>query len=140
MNSKVIEIGKKYSLDLGSSSPVDVRVLSFLDKSVVCEYLSSWAGRIEELDYGLFEMNGLFKPCDAVIDGNEIAINPSLTLENDNFVLLTYNPPINSISFNLKNQEVMRITEEGFFWKGKLVENDKEIYQQFKKFLNGDTQ
>jgi hypothetical protein len=35
-----------------------------------------------------------------------------------------------------QNNEMMRINKEGFFWKGKLVENDKEIYQKFKEFLN----
>jgi hypothetical protein len=39
-------------------------------------------------------------------------------------------------SFFLKKEEIMKITPEGFFWKGKLVENDKEIYQKFKEFLN----
>jgi hypothetical protein len=38
--------------------------------------------------------------------------------------------------FRMKNEEIMKITPEGFFWKGKLVENDKEIYQNFKEFLN----
>ena len=43
----------------------------------------------------------------------------------------------NSISFYLgTNNEIIKITKEGFFWKGKLVENDKEIYQKFKEFLN----
>src|ERR1035437_5218340 len=42
-----------------------------------------------------------------------------------------------AISFYLgTDNEVMKITKEGFFWKGKLVENDKEIYQKFKELLN----
>jgi hypothetical protein len=42
----------------------------------------------------------------------------------------------NNIVFYLKSEEVMKITPEGFFWKGKLVENDKEIYQKVKEFFN----
>ena len=47
--------------------------------------------------------------------------------------LANINP--NSFIFNIKGVEYMKIDEEGFFWKGKLVENDKEIYNNFKKFL-----
>ena len=42
-----------------------------------------------------------------------------------------------AISFYLgADNEVMKISKEGFFWKGKLVENDKEIYQKVKEFFN----
>jgi hypothetical protein len=41
----------------------------------------------------------------------------------------------NTIKFLIKNEVVMEITQEGFFWKGKLVENDKEIYQRVKDFF-----
>jgi hypothetical protein len=44
--------------------------------------------------------------------------------------------PTYDFIFCIKNEEIVRITPEGFFWKGKLVENDKEIYQKFKEFLN----
>jgi hypothetical protein len=40
-----------------------------------------------------------------------------------------------SILFTVKKEEMMRISEEGFFWKGKLVENDKEIYSIVKEFF-----
>ena len=42
--------------------------------------------------------------------------------------------PPNSIIFTVKKEEMMRISEEGFFWKGNLIENDKEIYSIVKEF------
>ena len=59
---KIIELGKTYSLDLGSLAPVEVKAISFTEKGVMCKYLNSWSGRIEELDYDLFKMNGYNKP------------------------------------------------------------------------------
>jgi hypothetical protein len=41
----------------------------------------------------------------------------------------------NTISFLIENEVMIKITKEGFFWKGKLVEEDKEIYQIIKNFL-----
>ena len=58
MRMNNIEVGKKYSLDLGGLTPVDVKTISFTKKGVICEYLNSWSGRVEELDYELFKMNG----------------------------------------------------------------------------------
>lgn len=55
---------------------------------------------------------------------------PTLTLK-------TEFPENNNIIFYAgKGNEMMRISPEGFFWKGKLVENDKEIYLKVKKFFN----
>lgn len=50
----------------------------------------------------------------------------------------TINPDFepNNIVFYLKNEEVMKISPEGFFWKGKLVAEDKEIYLKVKEFFN----
>lgn len=60
MNS--IELEKTYSLDLGSSAPVEVKTKFFTKKGVICEYLNSWSGRVEVLDYKFFEINGYNKP------------------------------------------------------------------------------
>ena len=50
-----ITLGKTYYLDLGASAPIQVRPIEFtLDGKVKCEYLSSWAGRIEILDADFF--------------------------------------------------------------------------------------
>lgn len=43
---------------------------------------------------------------------------------------------LNSFVFYIDDKEIMRINSEGFFWKDKLIENDKEIYQKFNKYLN----
>lgn len=60
MKNKIL-LNTKYSLDLGSQSPVDVMTKEFTENGVICEYLHSWSGRIEELDYELFKMNGYNK-------------------------------------------------------------------------------
>lgn len=41
-----------------------------------------------------------------------------------------------SFIFNLDDEEVIKINKEGFFWKDKLVEEDNEIYQRFKEWLD----
>jgi len=53
----------------------------------------------------------------------------ALKLKDNNF-------ETDTISFCLQNEVVMKISKEGFFWKGKLVAEDKEIYQKFKEFFN----
>lgn len=55
---KYVEIGGKYTLDVGSSSPIEVKVLNILNNFVECEYLSSYNGRIENIGFALFEVNG----------------------------------------------------------------------------------
>jgi len=42
----------------------------------------------------------------------------------------------NIVFFAGQNNEMMRISPEGFFWKGKLVEEDHEIYLKVKEFFN----
>ena len=42
----------------------------------------------------------------------------------------------NIVFYAGQSNEMMRITPEGFFWKGKLIENDKEIYLKVKEFFN----
>ena len=55
---------------------------------------------------------------------------PVITLKTDDSIT-------NSIVFYAgEGNEMMRINPEGFFWKGKLVEEDKEIYQKVKEFFN----
>jgi len=50
-----IEIGKEYSLDLGSLTPVKVKVLEILnEKEILVEYLYSWSGRQEILTIDFF--------------------------------------------------------------------------------------
>ena len=45
MNKEEI-IGKKFTLDLGSS-PVEVKVVEINDSKVIVEYLNSTSGRVE---------------------------------------------------------------------------------------------
>ena len=40
-----------------------------------------------------------------------------------------------SIIFCIEDEEVIKITEDGFYYKGKLIEKDKEIYRAMVKFL-----
>jgi hypothetical protein len=56
---KNIVLGQIYYLDLGSLISVAVKPINFTEKGVICEYLNSWQGRTEELDYELFSINGL---------------------------------------------------------------------------------
>lgn len=60
----------------------------------------------------------------------------SLKIDKTDAVLIKETFAPTNFTFFLKGEEVMKISPEGFFWKGKLVENDKEIYQKFKEFLN----
>lgn len=41
-----------------------------------------------------------------------------------------------TINYSKQPEEVIRISPEGFFWKGKLVQDDKEIYLRFKEWLD----
>ena len=63
----------------------------------------------------------------------------SLKIDKTDATLIMARFEPNNFTFFLKGEEIMKITPEGFFWKGKLVENDKEIYQKFKEFLNKAT-
>ncbi len=46
--------------------------------------------------------------------------------------------PTHAFVFYSQNIETIKIDETGFYWKGNLVENDKEIYQLFKNFLKSN--
>lgn len=41
----------------------------------------------------------------------------------------------NSIIFNIKNETIIKINETGFYWKGELITEGKEIYEKFKLFF-----
>ena len=43
------DVGKTYSLDLGQSFPVVVKVIAVTEDAIEVEYLNSWAGRRETL-------------------------------------------------------------------------------------------
>ena len=48
-------IGKKFNLDVGSSSPVSVIVRNITDDKAIVEYIGSTPGRIEEFRIPDFE-------------------------------------------------------------------------------------
>jgi len=43
--------------------------------------------------------------------------------------------PPNSFVFKLKQEEIIRIDEKGFYYKGELIEDAGEVYKLFKEFL-----
>ena len=47
-------VNETYSLDLGSSAPVVVKVIAIMGDEVLCEYLHSTPGRTEMLSIDLF--------------------------------------------------------------------------------------
>lgn len=52
-----------------------------------------------------------------------------------NFEGAPYAP--NSIKFCLQGtEEILKLSKEGFFYKGKLIEEDKEIYLRFKEWMD----
>jgi hypothetical protein len=48
-------IGKKFTLDLSSLTPVEVKVIEIIDSNVIVEYLNSTQGRIEKYSISDFE-------------------------------------------------------------------------------------
>ena len=58
--SKEEIIGKKFTLDLGSS-PVEVKVVEINDSKVIVEYLNSTSGRVEEFSISDFEYFAMIK-------------------------------------------------------------------------------
>ncbi|AGO48908.1 hypothetical protein Phi14:2_gp030 [Cellulophaga phage phi14:2] len=55
MKNETIIKGKEYSLDLGASAPVEVRVLEIIKDTIKVEYLNSTPGRIETFSRKDFE-------------------------------------------------------------------------------------
>lgn len=54
----MIELNKKYTLDLGSTIPVVVLTKEFTEDGVLCDYINSWSNREEIISNELFEING----------------------------------------------------------------------------------
>ena len=86
---KVVKIGKIYSLDLGSSSSIQVKILEITDVFVKCEYLYPTPGRIEYLAYELFNLNGLIVEVDVSINKLKeietlvaLSLGTRITIEN----------------------------------------------------------
>ena len=44
--------------------------------------------------------------------------------------------PNDTFVFTIQNEEYIKLTREGFFYKGNLVTEDKEIYDKFKTWLD----
>lgn len=57
-NEKYVEVGGEYTLDVGSLTPIKVKVLKILNNYVECKYLSSYNGRVENIGFELFKNNG----------------------------------------------------------------------------------
>lgn len=55
----MITLNKIYYLDVGSLAPIKIKTKEFTKNGVLCEYLNSWSGRVEELSYELFKINGI---------------------------------------------------------------------------------
>jgi hypothetical protein len=52
----MIELGKIYTLDVGSLAPIVVKTIRFTKKGVFCHY---YGERYEDIDKRIFEMNGI---------------------------------------------------------------------------------
>jgi hypothetical protein len=52
--TRQIKIGENYSLDLGSSCPINVKVLEIKNNKILCLYLNSTYNRKEWLDEEFF--------------------------------------------------------------------------------------
>lgn len=58
MKKLTVNLGQTYSLDLGSSRPIVVIPLEYLENgNVLVEYQQSWPGRTEEFSYEIFGSN-----------------------------------------------------------------------------------
>lgn len=55
---KKIKSGKTYSLDVGDLAPIEVKIVKINKDDVVCEYMHSWANRMENISKEIFKMNG----------------------------------------------------------------------------------
>jgi hypothetical protein len=63
MNGKEkIILGKIYHLDMGGSGTTKLKTISFKDNGIECEYLMSYQGRKEIIQYSIWEMNGFRIP------------------------------------------------------------------------------
>ena len=62
MNEEKIILGEIYHLDMGGSGTSKLKPISFKDNGVECEYLMSYQGRKEIIQYSIWEMNGFRIP------------------------------------------------------------------------------
>jgi hypothetical protein len=64
---------------------------------------------------------------------------PEMMISAPSPVLSVTAPPENNIIFNSGNVETLKITEDGFYVRGKKVEADEQeaaaVYKAFKEFL-----
>ena len=67
-------------------------------------------------------------------DEEEVLIHVGET-EDDIYEISSPEDPKNII-FNIEDEEFVRINPDGFHWKGNLVQEDKEIYDRFKLWLD----
>ncbi len=76
----------------------------------------------------------LFLMSSLVYGKEELAIFPRY---DDETYLTLLVDPVSDIIFNIKGKEVLRITEDGRFYANKklMIENDRRIYELFKRFL-----
>ncbi len=72
-------IGKKFNLDVGSSSPVSMIVKDITDDKVIVEYIGSTPGRMEEFNIPDFEYLACIKLNQNKEDGNK-----TNTINNNN--------------------------------------------------------
>ncbi len=54
---------------------------------------------------------------------------------NDLYSIKQSTEDINTIKFFINEEEQIKISPDGFYWKGNLVVKDTEIYNDFKAFL-----
>ena len=52
------------------------------------------------------------------------------------YPMLSADTELNNIIFSIENEEIIKIAPTGFYWKGNLVEEDKEIYERFKNWVD----
>ena len=64
----------------------------------------------------------------------DFTTNTVMTSNTTTYDKLTIQPP-NSITLTLGNNPIIVINEEGFRYKGELIEDAGEVYELFKEFL-----
>tara|TARA_R110000868_G_scaffold101340_1_gene278968 strand:+ start:83 stop:331 length:249 start_codon:yes stop_codon:yes gene_type:complete len=64
----------------------------------------------------------------------DFTTNTVMTSNTTTYDELTIQPP-SSFTFDLGNNPIIVINEEGFRYKGELIEDAGEVYELFKEFL-----
>lgn len=117
-------IGSTFSLDLGSLSPVEVKVKEITDNKVIFEYLRSTPGRVEEFTISDFEYFSGTKIKNEVAN-NKHELDDTLTdLKSFKNSLSEYAAPPNDFGWSLSNLP-------SYYWEtlGECI-NDIEKYIQ----------